>query len=49
VDVPGDVPDLGGDGLQQSGCAPLLFPHGPGDGGEGCHGDKEIGAGGQPR
>src|SRR5881409_1708882 len=32
VDVPGDGPDLGVDVLQQSGCAPLLLPHGAVDG-----------------
>ena len=48
VDVPGDVPDLWVDVLQQSGCAYLLFPHGAVDGGEGLHGDKEVGSGGLP-
>ena len=32
VDVPGDVPDLWVDGLQPSGCAHRLVPHGAGDG-----------------
>src|SRR5207302_1084191 len=41
VDVPGGVPDLWVDVLQQSGCAHLLFPNGAVDGGEGFHGDKE--------
>jgi hypothetical protein len=46
VDVPGDVPDLWVEVFQPSGCAHLLFPHGAGDGGEGFHGDKEVGSGG---
>jgi hypothetical protein len=49
VDVPGDGPDLWGDGLQPSGCAHLLFPQGAGDGGEGLHGDKAVRSGGPPR
>jgi len=32
VDVPGEVPDLWGDVLQQAGWAHLLLPHGAGDG-----------------
>ena len=48
VDVPGDRPDLGGDGLQQSGLAHLFFAERTGDGGEGFDRDKEVGAGGSP-
>jgi hypothetical protein len=48
VHVPGESSDLGGDVLQQSGYAPLLFPHGAVEGGEGLHGDKEVGSGGSP-
>src|SRR2546430_9401599 len=47
-DVPGDGPDLGGDILQQSGLAHIVFADGAGDGGEGVHGDKDVGAGGHP-
>jgi hypothetical protein len=49
VDVPRDGPDLGGDVLQQSGLAHVCFAQSAGDGGEGGDGDKEGGAGGQPR
>ena len=48
VDVPGDVPDLWVDALQQSGFGHLLFPHGAVDGREGFDGDKEIGSGREP-
>jgi hypothetical protein len=48
-DGPGDVPDLWVDVLQESGLAHLLCPHGALDGGEGFHGDKEVGSRGQPR
>jgi hypothetical protein len=46
VDVPGDGPDLGIDLLQETGLAHGIFEEGPGDGGEGFDGDKEVGAGG---
>jgi hypothetical protein len=49
VNVPGDGPDLGSDGRQQSGGAHFLLPPGAGDGGEGFHGDQDVGARGQPR
>ena len=48
VDVPGDGPDLGGDGLQQSGVAHGFFAERTGDGGERCDRHKAVGAGGQP-
>ena len=48
VDVPGDGPHVGGDGLQQSGWAHSFFEDGTGDGGEGFDGDKDVGAGGHP-
>ncbi len=49
VDVPGDRPARWVDGLQQSGCGHRLCPHGAGDGREGCHRDKAVGSGGEPR
>ena len=49
VDVPRDGPDLGGDVLQQSGVAHVFFEQSAVEGGEGCDGDKQVGAGGQPR
>jgi hypothetical protein len=49
LDVPGEGPDLGGDILQQSGGAQGVFAEGAGEGGEGCDGDKAVGAGGEPR
>jgi hypothetical protein len=48
VDVPGDGPHVGGDGLQPSGLAPIFFADGTGDEGEGFDGAKEGGAGGPP-
>jgi hypothetical protein len=48
VDVPRDGPALGGDVLQQSGLAHVVFAERAVDGGEGCDGDKEVGSGGQP-
>ena len=48
VDVPRDGPDLGIALLQQSGVAHVFCAESPGDGGEGCDGDKEVGAGGTP-
>jgi hypothetical protein len=47
-DVPGNGPHPGIDVLQQSGVAHVVFEEGAGDEGEGCDGDKEAGAGGQP-
>ena len=49
VDVPGDGPDLGSEVLQQAGLAHLFFEERAGDGGEGLHGDKDVGSGGHPR
>jgi hypothetical protein len=46
VDVPGDGPDLGIDVLQQAGLAHLFFEERAVDGGEGFHGDQEVGSGG---
>jgi len=46
VDVPGDGPDLGIDVLQQAGLAHLGFEERAVEGGEGFHGDKEVGSGG---
>ena len=46
VDVPGDGPDLGIEVLQQAGLAHLFFEERAVDGGEGFHGDKEVGSGG---
>ena len=48
VDVPGDGPDLWVDLLQQTGVAHVFFKESTGDGGEGFHGDKEVGSGRQP-
>ena len=48
VDVPGDGPDLGGDGLQPSGWAQGGLAKSAGEGGERCDRDKEMGAGGPP-
>src|SRR5262249_14169308 len=48
VDVPGGVPDLWVDVLQQSRFGYLLFVHGAVDGGEGLHRDKEVGPGRAP-
>lgn len=48
VNVPGDSPDLGGNGLEQSGVAHLFFEERTVDGGEGFDGDKEVGSGGAP-
>jgi hypothetical protein len=46
--VPGAAPDLGIDGLQEASLAHLFFEEGAVDGGEGVHGDQEMGAGGAP-
>ena len=46
VDIPRDGPDLGIDVLQQAGLAHLGFEERAVDGGEGFHGDKEVGSGG---
>ncbi len=48
VDVPGDVPDLWVDVLQQSSLAHVFFEDSAVDGREGFHGDKEVGSGGSP-
>ena len=48
VDVPGDGPALGGNGLEPSGLAHLFFAERTVDGGEGFDGDKEVGSGGAP-
>ena len=48
VDVPGDRPGLRIDLPQQTGLVHGFFEEGAVDGREGFHGDKEIGAGGQP-
>ncbi len=48
VDVPGARPDPCVDLLQPFGCDYFLFPHGSGNGGEGCHEDKAVSAGGPP-
>jgi hypothetical protein len=48
VDVPGDGPDLGGDGLQPSGVAHGVCAARAVEGGEGCDRDKAVGAGGPP-
>jgi hypothetical protein len=49
VDVPGNGPDLWGDGLSQSGLAHVFFAQSAGDGGEGCDRDTDIGSRRQPR
>jgi hypothetical protein len=49
VDVPGDRPDLWGDGLQQSDFGPRLSPQGAVERREGFNRDKESGSGGEPR
>jgi hypothetical protein len=49
VDVPGDGPDLGGDGLPHASLAPLVFEQSAGDGCKGFHGDIEVGVRGEPR
>ena len=48
VDVPGDGPDLWGDGLQEASWAHVVFAERAGDGGEGLNRDKEVGSGGAP-
>jgi hypothetical protein len=48
MDIPGDVPDLRVDVLQQSGLAHGFFEEGAGDRGEGFDGDKAGGSGGEP-
>jgi hypothetical protein len=48
VDVPGEGPPVGGDGLPQAGVAPLGFADGTGEGGEGFDGAKDVGSGGLP-
>jgi hypothetical protein len=48
-DVPGEGPDLGGDGLEQAGLAHLFLEAGAGDRGEGCPRAKEGGLRGPPR
>ena len=48
VDVPGDGPDLRIDLLQQTSLAHVFPQESPVDGGEGFHGDKEVGSGGVP-
>ena len=48
VDVPGGVPDLGGDVLEQSGLSHVFFEEGAVDGREGFNGDIEGGSGGLP-
>jgi hypothetical protein len=48
VNVPGDVPDLWVDVLEQSGLAHIFFEDGSVDGREGFHGDKEVGSRGEP-
>jgi len=49
VDVPGDVPALWVDVLQQAGLAHVFFEESAVDGGEGFHRDKEVGSRGSPR
>jgi hypothetical protein len=48
VDVPGESPDLWVALLSQSGLAQVCFAESPGDGGEGLHGDKDVGSRGEP-
>ena len=48
VDVPGEVPDVWGDVLQQSGLAHVFFEEGSVEGRESFHGDKAGGSGGSP-
>ena len=48
VDIPGDGPDLRLAVLQHTSVAHLFLEEGTGDGGEGFHRDKEVGAGGPP-
>jgi hypothetical protein len=48
VDVPGESPDLGVHGLQQSSVAQVCFEDGAVDGGEGFDRDTEMGSGRQP-
>jgi hypothetical protein len=48
MDVPGDGPDVGIDGLQQTGLAHLVFEERAGDGGARLDRDKAVGSGGQP-
>ena len=48
VDIPGEGPALGGDGLQQTGVAHGVFEERAGEGGEGFDRDQRVGAGGPP-
>jgi hypothetical protein len=48
VDIAGDGPDLGIEVLQPAGRAHLCCEERTGEGSEGCAGDQEVGAGGQP-
>jgi hypothetical protein len=48
VDVPGEGPDLGVDGLQEAGLAHVCFADGAGEGGARLHGDTAVGSGGRP-
>ena len=48
VDIPGDVPDLWIDQVEEAGALHLLFEDGAVDGREGFNGDKEVGSGGEP-
>ena len=48
VDVPGEGPDLGVDGLQEAGLAHVCFADGAGEGGARLHGDTAVGSGGLP-
>jgi hypothetical protein len=48
VDVPGESPDLRGEGLEQSGLAHLCCAEGAGEGRERFDRDKDGGAGGAP-
>jgi hypothetical protein len=48
VDVPGDGPDLWGDGRSHASVAHLFFDQSAGDGCKGFHGAREAGARGEP-
>jgi hypothetical protein len=48
VNIPGDVPDVWVDVLEQSGLAHIFFADGSVDGREGLHGDKAVGSRGEP-
>jgi len=48
VDIPGDVPDLWIDQVEEAGALHLLFEDGAVAGREGFHGDKEVGSGREP-